>query len=501
MKKLKLGLFISTILGTLGGLVFSIYYISATKREDKNIKVKGVFSTNFLANFKTYFRKKNVGLEKENIYFSYENPSNNKSLKYNENKLFNIGSQSEAFLAFTTIRLIQDTINQDDETKKITLNDKLSKWYKIDSSNEINKEIANILNGDKLKIINESSSSYNFLTDVSILNLLTNSSDLPNFNNLKKVIPVTNEIRKKYQKQKIKLNLDGTFRNFENLNNSRFKLIDFMRLASSDLIDKKENNVEVNYFNRDNLNYLSSGYGPWKKNNNFWNLKNHSPLNFIILGDIIEKIYKNFKGITKTFDEIIREYIFEPLKMNNTYYNIEKIDKLKGKSYKEISTSFLNANSGFVSNLEDLTKFYKAIHNKSSLLLPSKSFNGQDDPYEGWYKLTKIPSKYLNYKLNWKGPGATKLYFSINNNIVFSHYEENIYFNVGISNDFRSWSFFSKEKDFFLMVASDVPYSFYSNNKNLQTNSNSLVKTPTQITGFIESTFLSEIWTLLTKIK
>jgi hypothetical protein len=43
------------------------------------------------------------------------------------------------------------------------------------------------------------------------------------------------------------------------------------------------------------------------------------------------------------------------------------------------------------------------------------------------------------------------------------------------------------------MVASDVPYSFYSNNKNLQTNSNSLVKTPTQITGFIESTFLSEI--------
>jgi hypothetical protein len=94
------------------------------------------------------------------------------------------------------------------------------------------------------------------------LNLLTNSSDLPNFNNLKKVIPVTNEIRKKYQKQKIKLNLDGTFRNFENLNNSRFKLIDFMRLASSDLIDKKENNVEVNYFNRDNLNYLSSGYGP-----------------------------------------------------------------------------------------------------------------------------------------------------------------------------------------------------------------------------------------------
>jgi CubicO group peptidase (beta-lactamase class C family) len=112
-------------------------------------------------------------------------------------------------------------------------------------------------------------------------------------------------------------------------------------------------------------------------------LKNHSPLNFIILGDIIEKIYKNFKGITKTFDEIIREYIFEPLKMNNTYYNIEKIDKLKGKSYKEISTSFLNANSGFVSNLEDLTKFYKAIHNKSSLLLPSKSFNGQDDPYEG----------------------------------------------------------------------------------------------------------------------
>jgi hypothetical protein len=127
VKKLKLGLFISTILGTLGGLVFSIYYISATKREDKNIKVKGVFSTNFLANFKTYFRKKNVGLEKENIYFSYENPSNNKSLKYNENKLFNIGSQSEAFLAFTTIRLIQDTINQDDETKKITLNDKLSK--------------------------------------------------------------------------------------------------------------------------------------------------------------------------------------------------------------------------------------------------------------------------------------------------------------------------------------------------------------------------------------
>ena len=510
MRKLKLALFTGTVIGTIGGLGLAVYHIEQNKENKEGFRIKGVFDTQYLSIFKNFKQKKDAGVAKENIYFNYEVPFKNKSIKNNENKIFNIGTQSELLIALATFKLIEETKDKV-EDQKIKFDDRLNKWFSTSTGTADDKKVAEILNGNALKkdkIASYGLRPFNYLTDIKIYHLLLNTSTLPNFNNLKTKITkmidgkeknIAEEIKKQYYKNPIVAH-DNT--NFIK-NRTKWKLLDFINLAASKWIDKDINNLYDNPYNANavtspinnqqgplNINPLDKVESEDKDKDNFREWE-HSPLNYILLANILEKVYKKAFDQTWTFDQIVKKYVLEPLKMNNTYYNIQRIDKFKDKVYKDVDTSFLNASKGYVSTLEDLSKLYNALYKKDSKLLKPATF-------EDFFKFLYLPENFKqdNYeKRIWPGIGGLKLLvrtfdYQID---LLTDYANKIFFIKGISPDFRSYSFYCKDKEIFFLVASDVPYSYYSTN----TNKEQIIKTATELTSLINSTFEFDISNLI----
>ena len=494
MKKLKLGLFIGSVFMTLGAIAASIYYIEENKKNKTGFKIKGVFDVFYLRNFKNYNIKKDANITNENIYFNYEVPSKNKSIKQNENKLFNIGTQTELLVSLATFKLIEKTEDEDNEAKKISLDDSINKWFSKNGSDD-DPKIAEILDGDLLKQENPQLNgweAFSYLNNLKIYNLLTHTSTLPDFNNLK--TSVTEDQKNNYYKYPINSYEDTTF----NKSRTKWKLLDFFNLVSSNLIEKTKNNIfdGIHSWEFNEKPNLNNRRGPLEKEEykgDYYG-NDYSALNFVLLGNILEKVYNSKFNPTKakTFDEIVKEYVLIPLGMNKTFYDLKKIDKFEGKTYKDYDTSFLNASKGYVSTLEDLSKLYKALFKKDSKLLKSETF-------EKFFELVFLPKAFEQKPLNqksWNGNGNLRILantFDYNTDLL-KNFKNKILYVKGISPDFRSYSFYCLDKEIFFTVAADVPYSYYSTSSSNQKDPKG---TYSELTFLIDKTFDFDILLLL----
>ncbi|MBT8300784.1 MAG: beta-lactamase family protein, partial [Maribacter sp.] len=126
----------------------------------------------------------------------------------------------------------------------------------------------------------------------------------------------------------------------------------------------------------------------WKYNNS----------GYIILGHIIEKI----SG--QSYAEFIAENIFQPLKMDNSYYGSQsKLIKNRASGYSPTEDGFKNADylsltlpyaaGSLMANVDDMVKWHKAIHDNTLITAESKALaftntalnNGEPTNYGyGW---------------------------------------------------------------------------------------------------------------------
>lgn len=102
---------------------------------------------------------------------------------------------------------------------------------------------------------------------------------------------------------------------------------------------------------------------------------NYSNSGYVLLGVIIEKI------TGKTYEKVLQEKIFSPLKMNNTGYDSNRtILKNRASGYNKVANSFENANyihmstpyaaGALYSTVEDLYRWDQALYTEK--LLPKK---------------------------------------------------------------------------------------------------------------------------------
>ena len=126
-----------------------------------------------------------------------------------------------------------------------------------------------------------------------------------------------------------------------------------------------------------------------------WNYNNSG---YIILGHIIEKI----SG--KPYAEFITENIFQPLKMENSYYGSQsKLIKNRASGYSPTEDGFKNADylsltlpyaaGSLMSTVDDMVKWHEAIHDNTLITAESKALaftntalnNGEPTNYGyGW---------------------------------------------------------------------------------------------------------------------
>lgn len=136
--------------------------------------------------------------------------------------------------------------------------------------------------------------------------------------------------------------------------------------------------------------------------------------NYILLGYILEVVND------KPYSEILKERIFEPCKMKNSYaYYSKKIKNvahpmLKGEDLSEVGffkyyQNFAFSAGGISSNTDDLYSFFTNFYNYK--LISKKSFE----------KMTEFGSEGY-------GLGLEK--YTINNNIYFGHGGDNISFKI-----------------------------------------------------------------------
>ena len=140
----------------------------------------------------------------------------------------------------------------------------------------------------------------------------------------------------------------------------------------------------------------------------------YSNTNYILLGYILEVIND------KPYSEILRERIFEPCGLKNTYaYYSKNIKNVAHPIYKNIDLSdegffkyyqnYAYSAGGISSNLEDLSKFFDHLYNLK--LINKESFTNM---------VTLGSEKY--------GLGIEK--YKINNEIYYGHGGDNISFRV-----------------------------------------------------------------------
>jgi CubicO group peptidase (beta-lactamase class C family) len=106
-----------------------------------------------------------------------------------------------------------------------------------------------------------------------------------------------------------------------------------------------------------------------------WNYNNSG---YIILGHIIEKI----SG--RSYAEFIAENIFQPLKMENSYYGSQsKLIKNRASGYSPTEGGFKNADylsltlpyaaGSLMANVDDMVKWHEAIHDNTLITAESKA--------------------------------------------------------------------------------------------------------------------------------
>ena len=169
-----------------------------------------------------------------------------------------------------------------------------------------------------------------------------------------------------------------------------------------------------------------------KKGNSITKKVNYANINFIILKELIERIYN------KPFDELASKKIFEKLKMNNTHFNrIEKhIDKTKyaptentlsrglicGEVHDE-NAYFLggvSGNAGLFSNIKDVSKFVQMILNdgliEDNIFLRKKTIRKWFIPYNSERALSW--EYYDNNIIRHTGFTGTFIFINKNKNIA-----------------------------------------------------------------------------------
>lgn len=144
---------------------------------------------------------------------------------------------------------------------------------------------------------------------------------------------------------------------------------------------------------------------------------NYNNTNYALLASIIEKVSH------KTYPEFMKEEIFKPLEMNNTYVydkNVDSVNFSEVKGYtswrRRAENTYLNGvvgDKGIYSTVEDLNKFSSALFDgtlvkldelKNAYQLGHKELYDNDNYGYGW-RINMLPdsSKIVYHTGWWKG--------------------------------------------------------------------------------------------------